>query len=209
MNEHQAHWQTIYQSKAPEKVTWYQSEPTIDLDWLKQLNLDPTEAVIDVGSGASTWVDHLIELGFEHISALDLSEHALSYSRQRLGPKAEQIDWQVADILEFKAERKLALWHDRAVFHFLTDPADQARYQQVLLNSIKPGAYVMIASFAIGGPLKCSGLEIVQYDAAKLIRVLGPHFELIKEAHESHVTPLGNQQLFAYFLLRHVPTVTE
>lgn len=195
-----AHWENIYQNKSPEEVSWYQNAPTISLDLIGACSLTHDAEMIDVGGGASTLVDRLLEKGYKHLTVLDLSENALEHSKKRLGNKATLIEWLVEDITQFSTLKRYDIWHDRAVFHFLTHESDREKYKNVLNRSVKVGGYVMIAAFAMGGATKCSGLDIVQYDAEKLKNELGDNFILIKQCTENHVTPSGNIQNFGYFL---------
>lgn len=199
MFDRKKHWQNIYQEKSPLDVSWYQKQPTLSLELIHRSGIHKDEPVIDVGGGASVLVDYLYQEGFNKLSVLDISEHALNSAKQRLGDPAQNIEWFEADITEFKSPHPFSLWHDRAVFHFLTDPSDREKYVNTLKQALKPGGHLIIAAFAIGGPEKCSGLEIVQYDAAKLIAVLGEDFELVEEKSEVHVTPANQEQKFMYF----------
>ncbi len=196
------HWQKVYQEKSPLEVSWYQQEPVVSLSLIGELQLKSDEAIIDVGGGASTLVDCLLERGFKNLTVLDLSSNALQLARQRLSDRGRLINWLVEDVTEFYPEQRYSLWHDRAVFHFLVEPKDRERYRQTLTKAVRKGGYVIIAAFAIGGPKRCSGLEIVQYDAEKLKKELGSDFELIKEATEKHMTPSAQEQLFGYYVLR-------
>ena len=155
--------------------------------------------VIDIGGGSSLLVDRLCENGYTDIGILDVSASALAHAKNRLADKAGTINWYEADVTCFKPPKRFALWHDRAVFHFLTSEADRDSYVSVIKKALEPGGHLIIMTFAIDGPLKCSGLDIVQYDADKLMAELGDGFELVEQGHETHETPAGNQQKFAYF----------
>lgn len=195
-----AHWESIYQTKSPLEVSWYQDTPTISLELISACSLSNDVEIIDVGGGASTLSDCLLEKGYTNLTVLDLSANALEHSKQRLAEKATLIDWHVEDITEFSSPKRYDIWHDRAVFHFLTDANDRKKYKTVLNASLKKGSYVIIAAFAIGSATKCSGLEIVQYDATKLKNELGDNFTLVEQRTENHVTPAGNMQIFGYYL---------
>ncbi len=195
-----SHWEAIYQNKSPSEVSWYQDTPTISLELISACALSNDVEIIDVGGGASTLSDCLLEKGYTHLTVLDLSENALKHSKQRLGEKATLIDWHVEDITEFSAPKRYDIWHDRAVFHFLTDANDRQKYKNVLNASLKKGGYVIIAAFAIGSATRCSGLEIVQYNAEKLQNELGNGFTLVEQRIENHATPSGNTQVFGYYL---------
>ncbi|CAK0751417.1 Nodulation protein S (NodS) [Gammaproteobacteria bacterium] len=194
------HWERIYQDKSPFEVSWYQKEPAVSLALMRKLVLKNTDYIIDVGGGASMFCDYLLKDGFKNITILDLSFHALTYVQQRLGDKSKLIEWKVADVTNFVSSHKYDLWHDRAVFHFLTDNDDRKKYRQALEASVKDYGHVIIAAFSIGGPTKCSGLDIVQYDAKTLKEELGEKFILIEEKVEKHLTPVGKEQSFGYYV---------
>ena len=192
------HWENVYKKKSPIEVSWYQSKPSISLSIISSLSIEKDENLIDVGGGASTLVDYLLEEGFKNISILDLSSNALEQAKKRLGEKSKLVNWQAEDVTNYSPKKTYSLWHDRAVFHFLTERSDKEKYKKVLESSVRVGGYVIIAAFSIGGPKKCSGLDIVQYDAEKIRRELGQNYKLIEEKSESHVTPDGKEQLFGY-----------
>ena len=202
MFDRKAHWQKIYRDKSPLEVSWFQQEPTLSLALIHAAGIDRNAAIIDVGGGASVLVDHLLDEGHAGLAVLDISGNALDSARKRLGDRAATVEWFEQDITRFEAPHPFALWHDRAVFHFLTDADDRRRYVKSLRHALLPGGHVIIAAFAIGGPEKCSGLEIVQYDADRLCRELGPDFELMEQRDEVHVTPAGRDQQFSYFRFR-------
>lgn len=193
------HWENIYHGKSPLEVSWFQKEPVLSLQLIHNTGLSTDAAIIDIGGGASVLVDHLVEQGFRHLAVLDISGTALNHTKQRLGPAAKQIEWLETDVTSFQASHQYDVWHDRAVFHFLTDAGDRKQYITTLKQTLKPGGNFIIAAFAIGGPTKCSGLDIVQYDARKLIAELGSGFTLVEEDSETHITPTKQEQQFAYF----------
>jgi len=199
MIDRKAHWENLYQEKSPLDVSWYQKEPTLSLELIRHAQLASDEAIIDVGGGASVLVDYLCKEGFTNLAVLDISGHALASAKKRLGDFAQGIEWFEADITQFKAPHQFSLWHDRAVFHFLTDQADRKNYVESLKHALRPGGCLIIAAFAIGGPEKCSGLKIVQYDSEKLKAELGDDFELVEERNEVHITPANKDQKFMYF----------
>lgn len=194
------HWEKIYHDKSPVEVSWHQEEPTVSLALIRNLALQYSDYIIDVGAGTSTLCDCLLAEGYQHLTALDLSSSALAYSQQRLGDKADLIEWKCEDVTEFMPAYRYSLWHDRAVFHFLTDESDRKKYRHVLESSVKVGGYVIIAAFTIGGAMKCSGLDTVQYDANKLTAELGKKFTFLNERFEKHITPSGKEQAFGYYL---------
>lgn len=199
MFDRKTHWQNVYKEKAALDVSWYQKEPTLSLELIHRTGVLNDEAIIDVGGGASALVDYLSKEGFTNLSVLDISENALNNAKKRLGDSAERIEWFEADITEFKSPHQFSLWHDRAVFHFLTDKSDRKKYVKVLNQTLRPGGHLIIAAFAIGGLKKCSGLDIVQYDSMKLLAELGEDFELLEERVEVHITPANKKQEFVYF----------
>jgi len=199
MSERKEHWEKVYREKPPHTVSWYQGDPVLSLSLIERAALPPDAPVIDVGGGASTLVDHLCERGYSNVSVLDISAAALAHGRSRLAHKGYRVRWFEEDVTGFKAPDRFALWHDRAVFHFLTSQADRDSYVGVLKRSLKPGGQVVMLTFAIGGPTRCSGLDIVQYDADRLGAELGDDFELLEWGHEAHLTPAGKQQDFAWF----------
>ena len=194
------HWEKIYKEKSPLEVSWYQNKPSVSLSIVNTLPISKNDDLIDVGGGASTLVDYLIEQGFKNISVLDLSSNALTLAKQRLGEKSQQVNWQITDITQFIPVTTYSLWHDRAVFHFLTKKSEREKYKEALASAINVGGYLIIAAFAIGGPTKCSGLDIVQYDTEKIKQEFGADFKLIDEKSEVHITPAGREQLFGYYV---------
>ena len=194
-----AHWDKVYSNKSPLEVSWYQKEPALSLQLIANTGVSTDDAIIDIGGGASTLIDHLQESGYRHLAVLDISGNALASAKDRLGPVADGIEWFESDVTTFDSPHMFDLWHDRAVFHFLTEANDRKQYVEILKRTLKPGGHLIMAAFAIGGPIKCSGLDIVQYDADKLLDELGDSFRLLEESTETHVTPSEKEQLFAYF----------
>lgn len=199
MSERKDHWEKVYRDKSPLAVSWYQREPSLSLSLIAGAELPPDAPIIDVGGGASTLVDSLCDAGYRNVSVLDISPSALAHSKHRLGRKATRVHWYEGDATRFKPPHRFALWHDRAVFHFLTSAVDRKNYIEVLRQALQPGGHLVMLTFAIDGPVKCSGLDIVQYDADKMSSELGADFKLVETGHEVHITPAGNQQKFAYF----------
>ncbi len=198
------HWQRVYLEKDPHQVSWFEDSPVASLELLANAHLSSFSSVIDVGGGASALVDALLSRGLANLTVLDISSAALEVSRTRLGAAAERVTWLTADITT--AQLPIAsynLWHDRAVLHFLTDPSSRAAYVAALKNSLRPGGHALIATFAPDGPLKCSGLDTMRYDAPSLLEVLGTdQFALLEERRVRHVTPNGGTQAFTYALFR-------
>ncbi len=196
------YWERVYKENSHLEVSWYQQRPTTSLALISSLNLDNTNHLIDVGGGASELIDCLLEEGFDNCSVLDVSPTALALAKQRLGVKSATVKWLAEDITKFNPKSDYTLWHDRAVFHFLTDDQDREKYKKVLQASVKTNGYVIIAAFTPTGPAKCSGLDIVQYDAQKLGKELGSSFSLVAEKAETHITPGGAEQSFGYYVFR-------
>ncbi len=202
MSETKKHWEDIYSNKSSLEVSWYQQKPLMSLDLISHVPLTLGSDIIDVGGGASTLVDHLHDSGYLNLSVLDISANALACAQARLSHKARDINWYEENVLSFNPQKLFFLWHDRAVFHFLTDQSDRLEYVEVLKRALRPDGHVIIAAFAKGGPTKCSGLDIVQYDAVTLMAELGDDFELLEEANEEHMTPANTVQKFVFFRFR-------
>lgn len=200
--DRRSHWQAVYETKDATAVSWYEAEPRRSLDLIGRASADPQAAVIDVGGGASTLVDRLLAAGRRDVTVLDVSAEALARTRARLGTSAGGVEWIVADITRWRPSRTWAIWHDRAVFHFLTDPDDQAAYLGALRAATGPGARVVLATFAPDGPERCSGLPVMRYDAAGLAGRLGPAFTLVDADRAVHLTPWGAEQRFTWTLFR-------
>ena len=197
------HWDAVYAAKPSTEVSWHQATPSVSLDLIRASGLSPAAKIIDIGGGASTLADHLLSEGFSAITVLDLAAAALDQSRHRLGPAANSIDWIPADILTWQPPTHYHLWHDRAVFHFLTDPTHRAAYLATLNSALHPGATVILATFALNGPERCSGLPVRRYSPETLVTELGPQFTLVQTATEDHHTPSGALQSFVYCRFTH------
>ncbi|KVW96208.1 class I SAM-dependent methyltransferase [Thiobacillus denitrificans] len=198
MVDRRQHWETVYHSKAADDVSWFQPHAAPSLRLIEGC-ADRDAHIIDVGGGASVLVDDLLDAGYRNLAVLDLAESALAASRARLDARAQSVQWIAADIT--RAELPAArydVWHDRAVFHFLTDPADRARYVAQVLKSVKPGGHVIIAAFGPGGPLQCSGLDVMRYAPDALHAEFGAPFRLLRHQTETHHTPSGQEQEFVY-----------
>ncbi len=194
----QEHWNQVYQTKAPDDVSWFQTHPTLSLKLIASTGIAREDGIIDVGGGASTLVEGLLDAGFQQVAVLDLSAAALAQLKRRLGKRAAAVTWFETDVTKFRPAQAFALWHDRAVFHFLTDPEDRAKYVQTLKHVLALGGHVIIATFAKDGPPRCSGLDIVRYDAAGIGAELGSEFHLVEQTNETHVTPWKSEQKFIY-----------
>lgn len=201
-----SHWQDVYQRKPADSVSWYRPHLETSLALLRRAGLSPASRVIDVGAGASTLVDDLLELGVGHVTVLDLSAQALSLARARIGEHAGSVTWLAADLLAAPLpEGAFDLWHDRAVLHFLIDPDDVARYAQQAFRAIRPGGRAVIGGFAPDGPDRCSGLPVAHRSPEEVASLLGPAFRLLDTLHERHITPGGAEQAFAWALLQREP----
>ena len=198
----QEHWEKVYTTKREHEVSWFQENPTPSLELMSLAGATPSTAVIDVGGGASRLVDALAEMGFRNVTVLDLSEAALASVKARLGDRAEQVEWVVADVTTWESQHAYDLWHDRAAFHFLTEERDRVAYVARLVKALKPGGHAIIATFALDGPERCSGLPVVRYDAKSVGRELGDAFELVESRRHEHLTPWGSEQRFQFSLFR-------
>ncbi|HVC36839.1 MAG TPA: class I SAM-dependent methyltransferase [Gammaproteobacteria bacterium] len=196
--DRQQHWQDVYRQKPEDTVSWFQPRPEISLELIHAAGLQKTEAVIDVGGGTSRLVDCLLTEGYTDITVLDIAAEALQKTRTRLGATAERVHWITADVTQWRPVRKYRLWHDRAVFHFLTDPAERAAYRKNLETALAPGGTAIIASFAPDGPERCSGLPVQRYSPQTLAAELGPGFRLTGHRHVAHRTPADRIQQFQY-----------
>ena len=194
-----AHWENIYTTKQPTEVSWYKTRLDPSLKIISKLGLAPESPLIDIGAGASNLADDLLRQNFQDISVLDISSKALEISKRRLGPDAMKVTWLEADITNAVLPKKhYDLWHDRAVFHFLTGANDKRKYVEVLKSSLKDTGHLVIATFNLNGPLKCSGLDIVRYSPETLSKELGGEFKLIESFDEAHQTPFHTVQNFVY-----------
>jgi len=198
----QAHWEGVYTKKGENEVSWFQESPAPSLQLIAQVGATPASAIIDIGGGASRLVDNLIEQGFEDVTVLDLSEAALEAAKARLGGRAAQVQWIVADATVWEPLKAYDIWHDRAAFHFLTEDRDRAAYIARLERALKVGGYAIIATFALDGPERCSGLPVVRYDPASLGQTLGRAFQLVDTRRQIHATPWGSEQSFQFSVFR-------
>ncbi|MBA2399199.1 MAG: class I SAM-dependent methyltransferase [Bradyrhizobium sp.] len=200
----QAHWENVYTSKGENEVSWFQESPAPSLALIAETGAAPSSGIIDLGGGTSRLVDHLIDRGFLDVTVLDLSAAALQAAKARLGERAVRAQWLVADATAWEPSRTYDVWHDRAAFHFLTEARDRAAYIARLGRGLRIGGHAIIATFALDGPEKCSGLPVMRYDAARLGETLGPGFKLLQSRRDDHATPWGSHQLFEFSVFARV-----
>lgn len=203
MNEgNKIHWQNIYTNKQPNEVSWTQLIPQSSLDYINSFKLFRTASIIDVGGGESHLIDYLLRDGYTNISVLDISSMALVKTKNRLGKHAGNVKWIEADIINFNPAEDYDVWHDRAVFHFLTSPVEKEKYISIVNANVKE--YLVMATFSTDGPLKCSGLAIQQYTAASLQELFKENFILIFTKTEDHITPFNTKQNFLWCVFRRI-----
>jgi 2-polyprenyl-3-methyl-5-hydroxy-6-metoxy-1,4-benzoquinol methylase len=201
--EAKQHWDKVYASKGEKRVSWFQEHALTSLELIRRTAVPKDARIIDVGGGASTLVDDLLAEGYRNVTILDLSAEALQTAKRRLGGDGARVGWIEADVTEtVLPARHYDVWHDRAVFHFLTDPGARRKYVEAVLRSVKPGGHVIVATFGPQGPLQCSGLPIVRYSPESLHDEFGGQFLLVEHKEESHVTPAGAVQQFIYCYCR-------
>ncbi len=200
------HWNRVYSTREIHRLGWYEPESTPSIRLIERCSLDPDCKILDVGSGATTLIGSLLSRGYRNITALDISEVALEKARERLGePLASQVHWIVDDMTNPSVALDLsdvAIWHDRAVFHFLTEEPQRQAYLSVLRKALMPGGFVIMAAFAVGGATRCSGLQVQNYDASTLSRMLGPDFELVESLDYTYHMPSGDIRPYIYVLFR-------
>lgn len=199
------HWEKVYSAKATDALSWFQPHADLSFDIIKATGVAPDAAIIDVGGGASVLVDDLLDHGYSNLTVLDLSAAALAAAQRRLGSRASRVQWIEADITKANLPaRQFDVWHDRAVFHFLTSPEDRSAYVRAVFNSVKPGGHVIVATFAEDGPAQCSGLPVMRYSADELHAEFGEAFSLLNHRKEAHHTPSGTVQQFVYCYCRRI-----
>ena len=198
------HWENVYSTKAADSVSWFQASPKMSLELIDASGVDRSSSIIDIGGGASGLVNALLERGQRGIAVLDIAAAGLAVAKHRLGARRDAVEWIVADIIHWQPSRRFDLWHDRAVFHFLTSEADRRGYLAALDKGLAIGGTLILATFALDGPERCSGLPVQRYDAAGLAAVLGPGFELRESRSEAHHTPGGGVQNFTWARFRRV-----
>jgi 2-polyprenyl-3-methyl-5-hydroxy-6-metoxy-1,4-benzoquinol methylase len=196
------HWSQRYASRAASSVSWYQAEAAPSLAMLEACGAAPPASLIDVGGGASVLVDNLLARGWTDVTVLDVAAPALELARVRLGARAAAVKWVEADITSWLPDRTFDVWHDRAVFHFLIEPAQRAAYQTALRQAVPPAGLVILATFALDGPEQCSGLPVRRYDSAQLAQELGAGFRPVVDRREVHRTPTGAEQMFTWAAFR-------
>jgi len=203
--ESREHWEKLYQTKSATEVSWYQEHAELSLKMIRAAHVPASAAIIDVGGGASTLVDDLLACGYQNVTVLDISPAALAAAKARLGSWSARVQWLEANVLEAELpQHAYDVWHDRAVFHFLTSAEDRKAYVRAVLRAVKPGGHAIVATFAEGGPTQCSGLPVVRYSADALHAEFGAPFLLLGHEQESHHTPAGREQKFVYCLCRKV-----
>ena len=204
MSEPKVHWENTYKTKNHKQAGWYQESPDISIKLLSKINAQPTQSIIDVGCGASVLVDNLIQQGYKNITLLDLSEEALSGIKTRLKDKGNMPHYLSKDITKkIEFNNTFDIWHDRAVFHFLTNAKDREAYMANLNQSLSPSGHAIIGAFSLNGPSKCSGLDVVQYDENKIKYELPKNIELLESTVSTHIMPSGTEQEYMYFIIKH------
>jgi len=199
----QTHWEKVYGEKAPNAVSWYAPHLARSLEIIERAAPSHSASLIDVGGGESTLVDDLLARGYQNITVLDVSQIAIDVTKRRLGTASERVRWIAADVTKAAfVPRAYDVWHDRAVFHFLTTADDRRAYVSQVANAVKPGGHVLVSTFGPEGPTKCSGLDVVRYDAESLHNEFGVRFHLLESSKELHSTPFGTEQQFLYCLCR-------
>ena len=198
----QAHWEGVYTTKEETGVSWFQDDPKPSLELIERVGPSKDADIIDIGGGASRLPDALLARGFRRVVVLDISQAALDLAALRIGRRASEVQWIVADVTEWNPSRSFDIWHDRAAFHFLVDPADRAAYIARLDEALRPGGHAIIATFALDGPATCSGLPVNRYDPEGLARELGEPFTLVESRRHDHATPWNATQRFQFSLFR-------
>ena len=205
MTDRHEYWDSVYGARPEDELTWFETTPSLSLELVKS-HLRPGDPLIDIGAGASRLVDALLDEGFGPLTVLDISDAALAVSRQRLGARADDVCWIEADVTHWQPDGRYAVWHDRAVFHFLTEAEGRAAYAQAMVDALRPEGVAIMATFAEDGPEMCSGLPVVRYAsealAQELDRLVPGKFELISSRRHMHITPKGNRQSFQYSVFR-------
>lgn len=204
MPDRQGHWESIYSTKSETEVSWFQPTPAVSVELIAREPADANPNIIDVGGGASRLVDELLAREFTHATVLDIADAALEQSRKRLGARAASVNWICADITRWTPDSAYDIWHDRAVFHFLTEATDREAYKTALRAGVRSGGIAIIATFALDGPERCSGLPVVRYSSETLAQELGPAFVLLDTTVQEHHTPFATVQKFQFSRFRRV-----
>lgn len=194
--EYKQHWETVYETKNPDQVSWTQEFPKTSMDFIHSFQVPKTAKIIDIGGGDSKLVDYLLEEGYEHVTVLDISAKSLEKAQKRLGKKAEKVNWIVSNITDFQPETTYDIWHDRAAFHFLTKPEQIEKYVEIASKSVV--GYMVLGTFSVNGPLKCSGLEIKQYNEETMTKTFEKDFDRLNCLIEDHTTPFDTKQNFLF-----------
>jgi SAM-dependent methyltransferase len=205
----QPHWEKIWTKYRETELSWFQDEPTLSLDLIKRYAESRDNRIIDAGGGGASLVDGLLAAGYKGPGVLDISNPALEVARARLGDRSNLVNWIVSDVLEYEPAQLWDVWHDRAVFHFLTAGADRALYRDAVLRSLNPSGFLIIATFALEGPNRCSGLDVIRHGPESIEQDFGTHFRLVEHHDEIHRTPANVEQKFNYFVLKRVDSVAS
>ena len=201
-NDLKNHWENIYSNKDENEVSWFQTVPKTSHQLIKKLNLESNDNIIDIGSGRSRILKILIDEGFNNLSYLDISKEACNKSKIALGDDKYKVNWNVENVLNFKSKMKYKLWHDRAVFHFFTDKKDIEKYREVAIKNISAGGYLVLGTFSINGPKKCSGLDVSQYSEQSLNEIFKSDFNLLESFYIDHQTPFDTTQNFLFCIFK-------
>lgn len=202
MENKKDHWNKVYETKKPTEVSWYEPMPEVSLTYITDCKLEKDAAIIDIGGGDSFLAEFLLAQGFTDITVVDISEKAIERAKERLGEKADEVNWIVADVSKFQPERQYDLWHDRAVFHFLTEESQIENYLLNAKEAVKPGGFVVMGTFSENGPTKCSGLEIKQYSISQMQELFSEGFSTLSCKNIDHQTPSGGIQNFTFCSFR-------
>jgi len=200
--ERKKHWETVFETKDTRKVSWYQAKPKTSLKLIEKLNLNKTDRIIEIGSGDGSLGDHLLQKGYSQITFLDISDKALKTVKARLGKKSNNLFFMSGDVINFQSLEKYKLWHDRAVFHFITDKKDIQKYVKNVSNSLEKGGYLILGTFSKNGPTSCSNLNVQQYSEIELKQIFRKDFVKIKCINENHITPIGSKQNFLFCIFQ-------
>jgi SAM-dependent methyltransferase len=201
-SERRTHWENVYATKAENEVSWFEETPAASLELIQATGVRKNAAIVDIGGGASRLVDALLHEGYSAVTVLDISEHALAAAKARLGDNQAVVRWIAADVTTWAPATTFEIWHDRAAFHFLTEPEDRRAYVARVLNALRVNGHLIIGAFALDGPERCSGLPVHRYDAASLGEILGPPFEFVEARPHKHLTPTGREQRFQFSRFR-------